>query len=134
MTQPQPTLITADLNESASVTLDSNGNGTARLSPFGTRYSGYTWQPDMCFVSVAPTGANPAPVNNASATAYVSYGVFSAQPTDAIGNTATGSTGDTCSMSQTLRPNDWVTVKWTGGDAGAIATMRITGHVTIPVA
>jgi hypothetical protein len=125
--------ITADLNESQSVVLDSNGNGTARMSPYGTRYSGYQWQPQACYVSVAPVFPAMAPVQEAQAVTYVSYGVYSAEATDGIGTTATGSTGDTCSMSQTLKPGDWVTTTWTGGDAGALATMRITGQVTVPV-
>ena len=129
----QPNTITADLNESVSVTLDSNGNGTAKLSPYGTRYSGYQWQPQTCYVSVGPVAPATAPVNEAQATTYVSYGVYSAEPTDAIGTTATGSTGDTCTMSQNVKPGDWITTVWTGGDPGGLATMRITGQVTLPV-
>jgi hypothetical protein len=36
-------------------------------------------------------------------------------------------------MTQNLLPNDWVSVTWKGGDAGAVATMRLTGKVTIPI-
>lgn len=122
-----PRSITADLNESVSVVLDGSGNGTARLSPSGTRYSGYQWHPQMCYVSVSTR------VLEARATTYVSYGIQSATPSDAIGSTFTGSSGDTCTMSQRVKPGDWVTTKWTGGDAGAIATMRLTGQVTIPI-
>jgi hypothetical protein len=122
-----PATVTADLNESASVVLDGSGNGSARLSPHGTRYSGYVWKPIACYVSVSTN------VKEASATAYVSYGVQSATPNDAIGTTANGSTGDTCGMSQTLKPGDWITVKWTGGDAGAVATMRVTGVIDLPI-
>jgi hypothetical protein len=126
MTSPNPT-ITADLDENVSVVLNSSGNGTATLSPYGSRYSGYSWQPVNLYVSVATA------VNQASATAYVSYGVQSATPRDAIGTTAYGSTGDTCGMTQNLKPGDWITVKWTGGDAGSIATLRVTGKVTVPI-
>jgi hypothetical protein len=119
--------VTADLNESKTVVLDGSGNGIARLSPSGARYSGYAWQPSMVYVSVATN------TTEAVATAYVSYGIQSANPTDAIGTTFSGSTGDTCTMSQTLKPGDWVTVRWTGGDPGAVATMRLTGSVTIPL-
>jgi|SRR5271166_5662987 len=119
--------VTADLNESAQVILDGSGNGTAKLSPYGTRYSGYSWEPVNLWVGVSTT------VKEASAVAYVSYGIFSQGSTDTIGNTATGSTGDTCGMTQTLKPGDWVSVKWTGGDPGAIATMRVTGTANVPV-
>ena len=126
MTTPWPT-VTADLDESASVVLDSNGNGSVSFTPYGTRYSGYTWQPSMLFVSVATN------VNEAQATAYVSYGVKSAQPSDAVGTTALGSTGDTCGLTQNLKPNDFITVAWVGGDAGSLATARLTGGVTVPI-
>lgn len=119
--------VTADLNESATVILDGTGTGQAKLSPVGARYSGYEWEPAMCYVSVSTNA------KEAKATTYVSYGIQSAQPTDAIGTTITGSTGDTCTMSQKLKPGDWVITKWTGGDAGAVATMRLTGSVRIPV-
>lgn len=121
------TLITADLNESFSVKLDGSGNGIARISPVGTRYSGFQWRPAMLFVSVATA------VLQAQATAYVSYGIQSNQPTDAIGNTALGSSGDTCGMSQKIKPGDWISVKWTGGDPNQIATARITGEIDVPV-
>ena len=127
------TTIAADLSESAQVVLDGSGNGTAQLSPHGTRYSGYSWEPDLCYVSVAPLPGNNAPVLQAQATAYVSYGVQSAGPQDAIGTTATGSTGDTCGMTQTIKPNDWITVRWKNGDPGALATMRVTGKVNLPI-
>jgi hypothetical protein len=132
MTSPAQT-ITADLDENFSVILNSSGNGSAKISPYGTRYSGYSWQPSMLYTSVAPVPPATVIVNNASAVAYVSYGVQSATPRDAIGATQTGSTGDTCGMTQNVRPGDWITVVWTGGDAGAIATARLTGKVTIPI-
>jgi hypothetical protein len=119
--------IAADLNESAQVVLDGSGNGIAKLSPHGTRYSGYSWLPVNLYVTVATN------VKEAQATAYVSYGILSSTPTDAIGQTATGSTGDTCGMTQTVKPGDWISVRWTGGDAGQVATMRVTGKANIPV-
>lgn len=119
--------ITADLNENAQVILDGSGNGLARISPHGTRYSGYTWQPINLYVSVSTN------VSEAQATAYVSYGIQSSTPNDAIGQTATGSSGDTCGMTQNLKPGDWITVKWNGGDPGAVATMRVTGQATLPI-
>jgi hypothetical protein len=122
-----PTTITADLNESAQVVLDGSGNGTARLSPQGTRYSGYVWNPVNLYVNVSTN------VNEASATAYVSYGIQSNAATDAIGSTVLGSTGDTCGMTQNVKPGDWITVKWTGGDPGSVATMRVTGSVQLPI-
>lgn len=119
--------VTADLNESRQVVLDGSGNGRVTFSPSGTRYSGYTWQPSMLAVKV---GTNAL---EASCDAYVSYGVISATDNDLIAHTITGSTGDTCGMTQTLRPNDFITVKWTGGDPGSVATARLTGTINLPV-
>jgi hypothetical protein len=124
------------LSENASVVLDGSGNGTARISPGqagspgcgvgASRYSGLTWDVTGVYVSVATNAAE------ANATCYVSYGIQSVNPADGQGTTITGSTGDTCSLSATLRPGDWVTVKWTGRDAGALATMRVFGTVNPP--
>lgn len=122
-----PTTVAADLNESRQVTLDGSGNGTVKFTPSGTRYSGYKWRPSMLYVS-ASTNASEA-----SATAYVSYGIQTATANDAIGSTVTASTGDTCGMTQTMLPQDWLTVTWLGGDPGAIATARLTGSIDLPI-
>jgi hypothetical protein len=87
---------------------------------------GQTWDVSNVFVSAATN------VNEAQATIYFSRGIQSTSPTDALGQTATGSSGDTYSNAFTARPGDWITVKWSGGDAGAIATMTVKGSVNIP--
>ena len=126
----------SDLNEPVSVKLDGSGNGTARISPGQAgapgsgvgagRNSGLLWQVPGIAVSVATN------VAEAQAKAYISYGIQSATANDLQGQTPTGSTGDTCTVNATLRPGDWVTVVWAGGDANAIATMRVFGTVTPP--
>lgn len=124
-----------------SVILDSNGNGSAYLSPgqpdpgggVGVgRNSGLTWDTTGVAVSVAPLAGNTAPVNQAECSAFLSYGVQSATAGDFVGQTATGSTGDTCSLPANIKPGDWITAVWTGGDAGALATMRVLGTVNPP--
>jgi hypothetical protein len=124
------------LNENVQVKLDGSGNGTARVSPGQAaspgsgvgagRNSGLTWDLAGIAVSVATNTLE------AQAQAYVSYGVQSAGAADLQGQTQEGSTGDTCTVTATLRPGDWVTVKWTGGDAGQVATMRVFGTVNPP--
>jgi hypothetical protein len=125
------------LNDSVSVKLDGSGNGTARwtpgLSATGVanaggaqpgRNSGYTAGVTGVGVSVATN------VAEAQASCYVSFGVQSSGPNDFQGQTQTGSTGDTCTINTgNLRPGDWVTIKWTGGDANALATMKLFGTV-----
>lgn len=130
MTDPYP------LNENITVILNSAGNGIARISPGqpgapgsgvgAARNSGLLWQLEGIAVSVATN------VIEAQASAYVSYGIQSNGQADLQGQTQQGSTGDTCSVTAVLRPGDWVTVVWTGGDAGANATMRVFGTVTPP--
>jgi hypothetical protein len=123
------------ITDSVSVVLDSSGNGTARITPGqpatggGTgagRSSGLTWSLSGCYVSVSTN------VQEASAVAYITYGIQAFGNQDAVGDTVTGSTGDTGSFTATLRPGDWLTAVWTGGDAGSVATMKVLGSVNPP--
>ena len=91
-----------------------------------SRNSGLTWNLSGVAVSVATNNAE------ASCSVYVSYGIQSATPAELQGTTQMGSTGDTCTCTATLKPGDWITVVWTGGDPGAVATARIFGSVTPP--
>jgi hypothetical protein len=130
------------VGEQAIVTLDGSGNGTARWSPGAAgspgsgvgapRNSGYTVTVIGVAVSVAPAPGNPAIVNESLCSVFLSWGIQSATASDFVGQTFTGSHGDTCGISQTVKPQDWITAKWTGGDAGAIATMRILGTANPP--
>jgi hypothetical protein len=132
VTTPSP----YQLSEFATVTLDGAGNGVVRITPGqpgapgsgvgAGRNSGLTWDLSGIAVSVATN------VSEASASAFVSYGVQSSGAQDLQGQTQEGSTGDTCTVTATLRPGDWVTVIWTGGDPGQIATMRVFGSVNPP--
>jgi hypothetical protein len=128
------------LNDSVAVTLNGSGNGTARWTPGQStgnvanaggaqpgRNSGYSAAVTGVGVSVATN------VAEAQASCYVSFGIQSNGPNDFQGQTQTGSTGDTCTINTgNLRPGDWITVVWKGGDAGAIATMKLFGTVNPP--
>lgn len=132
MTSPAP----YDLNESVSIKLDGSGNGSARISPGqagspgsgvgASRNSGLLWSLAGVAVSVLTN------TNEAQASCYISYGIQSAGASDFQGTTLSGSTGDTCTVTATLRPGDWITVTWQGGDPNATATMRVFGSVTPP--
>lgn len=132
MTTPQPT----QLREPVSVILDGSGNGKAVISPGqaaspgsgvgAARNSGLVWDVEGVSVKVATN------VKEATAKCYISYGILSQTDDGFKGQTQTGSTGDTCTVSESLRPGDWITVIWSGGDAGAIATMRVNGTITPP--
>lgn len=133
MTTPQAQ---PQLYEQASVKLNGSGNGTAKLSPGqpgspgsgvgAGRNSGYAWNVTGIAVSVATA------VDEATAYAYISYGILSNGPGDLQGQSQTGSTGDTCTVNANLRPGDWVSVRWAGGDPNQIATMRVFGTVILP--
>lgn len=127
---------TNDLNENVTVTLDGSGNGTARISPGqagapgsgvgASRNCGLKWNVTGVAVSVATHTAE------SQAKCFISYGIQSATPLDFQGQTQTGSSGDTCTVGASLRPGDWITVTWTGGDPGALATMRVFGTLELP--
>jgi hypothetical protein len=132
------------VGETRSVVLNGSGNGSAMWTPGqagapgsgvgASRSSGYTVDVTAVAVSVAPAPGNTAIINQAQAALYVSYGIQSATPSDFQGQTPTGSTGDTDTLTgnAALRPGDWITVKWSGGDAGATATMQVMGTVNPP--
>jgi hypothetical protein len=138
-TTPQPYQLEG---EQAQVTLNGSGNGTARWTPGAAgspgsgvgipRTSGYSVSVTGVAVSVGIATGNTKIINEAQCSVFISYGVQSATALDFQGQTGTGSHGDTDSMSQTLRPGDWITAVWSGGDAGAVATMRILGTVNPP--
>jgi hypothetical protein len=133
---PGTTPTSFDLQETATVVLDGSGNGTARISPGqpggpgsgvgAGRNSGLLWNVTGISVNVATN------VLEASAKTYVSYGIQSAGLADFQGQTQTASTGDTNTINATLRPGDWITVVWTGGDPGQAATLKVFGTVTPP--
>jgi hypothetical protein len=129
-------------NEVATVILNGSGNGTARWSPGAAgapgsgvgapRRGGYSTDVDGVAVNVAPAPGNPSIINEAQCSVYLSRGVQSATPSDFQGQTPSGSHGDTCTLGQRLVPQDWITAVWTGGDAGALATLTIIGTANPP--
>jgi hypothetical protein len=134
MTTPV-TLQPYQITDSVSVVLNGSGDGTASITPGqpatgggvgAARSSGLTWSLSGCYVSVTTN------TKEAAAVTYITYGIQSFGHQDAVGDTITGSTGDTGSFTATLRPGDWITTVWTGGDAGSVATMKILGTVNPP--
>jgi hypothetical protein len=104
----------------ASVTLDVNGNGVASLGPQRVREH---WQPSSAAVSVA--------TNTKEAQCSVYMGTIM-NSTTFLGQTATGSTGDTCGFAgQDMQTGMKVFAKWTGGDPGSVATVVVNGTYSI---
>jgi hypothetical protein len=121
-------MIQGPLDDSVTITLDGSGNGTAKITVPGTRYGGGpTWTVAQVAVKVL--------TNTLEATAqlYLSRGTSVFTQADFVSQTQLGSTGDTCALNvEAMQPNDWLSVTWTGGDPGQIATMTVKGIINVP--
>lgn len=106
------------LNQSATVTLDGSGDGTARVGPLSARE---VWYPANVHVS-ASTNTNEAQCSiyagDAAIAQYFRDGTFS------------GSSGDATDRvsADAIKVGSYVWAAWTGGDAGAVATLTVTGE------
>jgi hypothetical protein len=97
-----------------TVILDSSGNGTAQVGPSRVREH---WQVSGAAVRVS--------TQNSQAACALSVG-SSPDNSTFVGNTITGSSGDTCGLAGIdIQPGQYVFAVWTGGDPGA------TGYVTV---
>lgn len=100
----------------ASVVLDGSGNGQVQLGPQVTREH---W--DLVSADVSVTTA----VLEATCVLYLATGPT---PSQRLGATATGSSGDTCGLSGvTVMPGQTLLAVWAGGDAGKTATLAVVG-------
>ena len=116
---PQPAQV-LPLQATATVTLDSSGNGTAAVGPVIVKQH---WQCQSATVSVA--------TNTSEAQCNVYLGTSSPQANNLLGVTATGSTGDTCGFASIdLQPGQQIFAVWSGGDSGQVATLVINGTKT----
>lgn len=112
---------TVPLSEFASVTLNGAGNGTAKIGPRG---SGETWRPSVVSVRVSTATSSP--------TCRV-YAGDSATDQNFVDGTYTGEANSTGNVDgQVLRLGQKIFAVWTGGDAGAQATVTVTGTKEIP--
>jgi hypothetical protein len=110
----------------ASVTLDSNGNGTATIGPRRVREH---WQLNYAAVSVTPPAGQQFPVKDAQCSLYMGAG---ASPGHLISQTGTGSSGDTCGLGgMDMQSGSVLIAVWTAGDAGQVATLSVGGSYTI---
>jgi hypothetical protein len=104
---------------SVFTTLDGSGNGSVQIGPQRVREH---WQVEAVGVSVS--------TQVAEAQCSVNVGSPPANPGNFFGQTATGSTGDTCAVETDIVAGQLVMVRWIGGDAGAQATASIYGTFT----
>ncbi len=108
------------LSVSATVTLNGAGAGTASTGP---QFPREVWDVSVASVSVA--------TNTAEAVCKVSQGAVAGQTF--VDGTTWGSTGDsTSNFSAPVYLGSRVFAVWTGGDAGAVATLTVTGTRRVP--
>lgn len=107
------------LSVKAYVTLDGSGNGTASIGPLSP---GERWSDLTVSVSVA--------TNVAEATCRI-YAGAAATPGYFADGTTWGSTGDSTTNAGIVCVGGNVWAVWSGGDAGAKATMTISGTRTV---
>lgn len=114
-------MTTVTLNSYAPVTLDSSGNGTAQIGPASLRE---TWTVAMVHVK---TNQAPADIVN-EAQCFVYAGPDTSDQYF-VDSTSSGSTGDSTDSAGAcpLAVGEYIWAVWQGGDAGAQATVRVTG-------
>jgi hypothetical protein len=113
---------TVPLSESAPVTLDGSGNGTASLGPSS---HGEVWTAATVSVQVSP------PVTNeASCLIYLGH---TATQENFVDGTFSGSSGDSTDKAAfPIRLGTMIFAVWSGGDPGAVAYLNVNGTRDIP--
>jgi hypothetical protein len=106
------------LNESGTVVLNASGNGTVKLGPLSARS---VWHPEIVHVS-----ANVNAVNESQCRIYSGDLPIASNYRD---GTVSGSAGDSSDRvnSSIVKCGQYIYAVWTAGDAGAVATLNVTG-------
>lgn len=99
------------------IKLDGSGNGTAKVGPLSARE---VWHPENVHVQVSTAN------NEATCTIFVGDSASQRNFRDA---TFTGSSGDSSDKvgADDVKSGSYVWAQWVGGDAGASASLRVTG-------
>lgn len=110
-------MMRTQLQEFAHVILDANGNGRVSIGPTVVRER---WAPTQATVSVSTS------VLESQCDLYLGVGGV---PGRLMGSTRTGSSGDPYGFAGfELQPGQNLVAVWTGGDAGAVATITVFGE------
>lgn len=102
------------LDAYGTVTLDSNGQGTVTLGPAKFNES---WEVEGASVNVTSNTNEP----------QVRFYRDQVSTTTLINGSYSGSFDADPAFNHTVYPQRKLAVQWTGGDAGAIATVRLFG-------
>lgn len=114
-------MATVALDVTVSVKLDGSGNGTATTGPTA---AGEAWQAG--YVVGVQVATNTA---EAIARGWAGNG----PPSGFLGASTWGSTGDVNSDTPQLTQGQKVTVRWAGGDPGAMAYLTVVGTRKLPL-
>jgi hypothetical protein len=122
----------AQLYTTESVTLDANGNGIVVLGPTGL---GNVWAPIQVAVFTSTNVITPTGYlyTGPNVPAYVAKGEIGSvtSPFLQIGGTATANNDSIGFVSNlAVSYGEALVFQWSGGDAGAQATMSVTGSQT----
>lgn len=108
--------------ETAIITLNGSGAGTAKLGPLSQREAPWT-------VKSASVKANSNPTNEATCQLFFGNDTTQSNFRD---NTFTGSSGDASDkVAGRLQMNQYVFAVWAGGDAGVQATLTVVVEKSI---
>ena len=122
---PSVNAVTVPLNQSAVVTLNGAGGGTAQLGPVNAREM---WLPAV--VSVKTNQAPGTIVNEAQCKIYAGADISDPNFVD---GTLSGSTGDSTgnAAGQQIDSGEYVFAVWSGGDAGVQGRVNVQGSKVI---
>lgn len=105
------------LRQSAVITLDGAGAGTAKLGPLSARE---VWYPDNVHVSVATS------VKEAACSIYMGSDTSQSNFRDESVFASSGDSSGTCNA-DTVKVGHYIWAVWTGGDANKQAVLTVTG-------
>lgn len=105
------------LSETAVITLDGSGNGTAKVGPLTARE---TWYPGNVHVNVATN------TNEATCQIFVGNSATLGNFRDESPQGSTGDSSGACNQDK-LKCGDYIWAVWTGGDANTQAVLTVTG-------
>ena len=108
------------LDEGVSIQLNGSGNGSVVIGPTNPMQ---IWIPTMAATTVS---------SNVNEPTLKLYRGKTASGGGYIGGTYTASNDSTDLNGYVLYPNDGILAVWTGGDAGAIATIKLYGKLLTP--
>lgn len=109
------------LSESIQITLDGSGNGSVLIGPTNPYQ---VWIPSMASIVVELGNSTVTP----SFQLYQGNGANG----QTLGGTYNGAQNSTSISGVTLYPGQKLFGQWTGGPAGAIAILSITGTMEVP--